>query len=195
VARSTASASATTLGQAIEDDVLADLASATPGEWRYQVKVETEWFRGTADAVLYEPRRGDCAEHGLGTCSHAVLVADSKSANTASWEIKERQGSCGDEIEAQLQLYMHALGAKRAIAVFRKTGGNAKDMAKGVYLPIEFPYRPEVVKRLHGTAQSALRAAREHGDGEAFVPSRAFAQTAWQCQYCSYKGICWGGEK
>lgn len=176
-----AGASATTMGQAIEADVLADLEAAMPGEWRQQVRVTTDWFRGTADAVL-------------STGPGVLLVADSKSANVASWEIKERQESCGEEIEAQLQLYMHATGAPEAIAVFRKTGGNAKDQGKGVYLPIRFPYRPEVVERLEKVALEAM-AAKVSG----VAPAPGLPKGHWLCGserspgYCPYARSCPNG--
>lgn len=214
-----AGASATTMGQAIEADVLADLEASLPGEWRQQVKVEAPWFKGTADAVLFDgvpcpdcegkghftayDQRGDNPEDfDCGNCDggryvageKTLIVADSKSANVASWEIKERQGSCGEEIEAQLQLYMHATGAPEAIAVFRKTGGNAKDMGRGVYLPIRFPYRPEVVERLEKVALEAM-AARVSG----VAPPPGLPKGHWLCGserspgYCPYARACPNG--
>jgi hypothetical protein len=180
--RSAASAAATTAGQALEADVLADLVAAMPGTWQQQVRYVTPWFRGTADAVLYADE----------SRSQAVLVADSKTANVASWEIQQRRAeaekpsSGSDHVDSQLQLYMHASGAKKAVAVFRKTGGNARDMSKGVYLPVIYDHDPEAVTRLRTIATEAMR-GRDRG----LAPPRAYDAKDWHCTYCSYRDSCW----
>lgn len=173
-----ASAAATTTGQEMEDGVLSDLEAALPGNWKRNVRLENDWVRGTADDVQYDGPNGE-----------ATLVADSKTANVASWEIKQRQGSTGDEIEAQLQIYMHLTGAGEAVAAFRKTGGNAKDMGKGVYLPIFLPYRHEIVTKMERIAREAM-AARDNGT----IPARSFSKRdVFPCSYCPYTTHCWAG--
>ena len=175
-------AASTTNGQALEEDVLLDLEAALGLKFERQVPVETAWFRGTADAWN--------AEH--------KILADSKTANAASFAIKKREGSPGDSYIVQLNLYASVLGAERIIVPVRAIGKSAKDVKNdgpGVYAVYTFAPDPAVVLKAQ---EQALR-AMDARDLAGAPPDPAFAPGYWLCGskgrpgYCSYAHLCPNG--
>lgn len=170
-------AASTTNGQALEEDVLLDLEAALGLKFERQVPVETDWFKGTADAWN--------AEH--------KILADSKTANNASWSIKKREGTPGESYINQLNLYASVLGATKIIVPIRVVGKSAKDVVKdgpGVYLAFTFEPDPSVVARLR---DGALR-AMEAGHHTLIPPAPGYAKGHWLCKgYCSYRHLCPSG--
>lgn len=169
-------AASTTNGQALEEDVLLDLEAALGLVFERQVPVETDWFKGTADAWNKE---------------HKIL-ADAKTANAASWAIKKREGSPGDSYVNQLNLYASVLGAKQIIVPVRAIGRSAKDAVKdgpGVYAVYAFEPDPSIVERLKVGALLAMAGAKA-----GIAPEPGYKKGYWLCRaYCAYRGLCPSG--
>lgn len=171
-------AASTTNGQALEEDVLLDLEAALGLTFERQVPVETDWFRGTADAWNAEHR----------------ILADAKTANASSFAIKRREGSPGDSYVNQLNLYASVLGAEKIIVPVRAIGKSAKDTVKDgreVYAVYVFPPDPQLVARLEVGARNAMVAAVT-----GVAPAPGYAAGHWLCKgYCSYRHLCPSGGK
>lgn len=176
------SAAAAQTGQALEADVLAHLEAALsrrfggPFKFERKVKVACEWFTGEADAWN--------AEH--------KILADSKTTNRDSWDMKRKQGTTGQEYARQLNLYAHLLGAKEIIIPLRAIGKRASGRdGKEIYLVERMEPNPALVAEMEAQARKAMQAVVTGA-----TPDRAYDQKHWLCAgFCSYRETCWGGDK
>lgn len=172
------SASATQMGSDLEAGILADFLAALdpfPSLAEHQVRVETEWFTGSADLVLTYP-------------DERKVVVDSKTANRDSFEIKKREGM-SPEHRTQLSLYAHALGADTIIVVLRNT--DPRPMRGKPAMPV---YHVQIARRddaavakAKAIALAAMAARDANDEGAA---ARGFEASAWQCRYCDFSSHC-----
>lgn len=181
------SASAMQQGSDLEAGVLEDFCAAMgmPGadihifgmvKGDHQVRINAEWFTGSADLVVT-------------LVNGERWIVDSKTANTDSFDIKKREGM-SPEHRTQLSLYAHGLDADRIVVVLRNTDPRGK---RGK--PPQSVYHVQIADPDKGAVEAAkviAHAAMEaKASGTVDRLPRAFEQTAWQCRWCSFNAHCW----